>query len=341
MHRTRGFTILELVAIIASLVVAYVTAVPQLGQARDQARELKDSTQIRGILQASAIWAQHNHERYPTPSRIDRNGATIARPDGLKGPDRRLDTTGNVLSLLIWNGFIPDDLTVSSAEVGNVRVMPNYQTVDPASAVDPMQALWDPAFRGTPLDEWGGNVPGNAGDASHNSFAQVAYFGGREHLWSNTFSATEATWGNRGPAYTLHRGVWRPLQGSPFGDGSNTMRIHGEPDSWAGNIGFNDQHVSFVTWPDPDALVWTFPDIEGDMERMQCDNLFHSETDRDRKTIDENIALFAGNDGRGSVKWTGKRGGPGALDQRNAYLRPISKVVPGENDLIEAQIWVD
>lgn len=340
-HTNRGFTILELVAIIASLVIGYVAAVPQLGQARDQARELKDSTQLRGITQACAIWAQNNRERYPIPSRIDLNGSTIARPDGLVGRDLRLDTTGNTLCLLIWNGFLPPELAVSPNEVGNVEVMANFNSAAPQSAMRPRDAFWDPAFRGTPLDEWGGKVPGAVGDASHNSYAQMAYHGAREAVWSNTFSSAEACWGNRGPAYTLDRGVWTPLAGSPFGDGSTTLRIHGAPETWEGNIAFNDQHVEFLDRPDPMHLSWVFPGLEDQLNRRHPDNVFHSENDHDRTVIDENIALVAGNDGRGSLKATGKPGGKGALDQKNNYLRPISKVVPGENGTIETQFWID
>lgn len=341
MHRTRGFTILELIAIIAILVVGYVAAVPQLGQARDQARELKDSTQLRGITQACAIWAQNNQERNPIPSTLEHNGHVLPRPDGLAGRDLRLDTTGNILSLLIFNGFIPVELTMSPAEVGNVQAMLNYQYAHPTTTVSPRDAFWDPAFRGTALDEWGGKVPGTVGDASHNSYAQMAYHGTREVMWSNTFSSREACWGNRGPAYTLDQGMWTPLTDSPFGDGSTTNRIHGDPGSWEGNIAFNDQHVEFVTRPDPEQLPWAFPGLEDQLNRRLPDNLFHSETDHDRRIIDENIALVAGNDGRGTLKATGRRDGDGALDQRNNYLRPISKIVPGENGVIEAQFWID
>lgn len=341
--RRGGFTIVELVFLIIGLTLGFVSAMAPLGHARQQARELKDSTQIRAITQASLIWAQHNQERYPIPSRFDRTGIVLPRPPDLQGPDLRLDTTGNVLSLLIFNGFVPTEDTVSPAEVGNGAVMQKYQLARPSTAVDPAMALWDPAYRGTPLDEWGGRVPGAVGDASHNSYAQVAYHGGRDHLWSNTFSATEAVWGNRGPAYTLERDQWVPLPNSPFGDGSTTNGIHGEPTSWAGNIAFNDGHVEFLTRPDPQTLAWTFPGLEDQLQRVWPDNVFHAEHDHIRAPIGEDIGFVAGRDGRGVARYTGRVGrvGPGALDQRNNYLRPIARILPGENGALEAHIWVD
>lgn len=339
--KRRGFTILELVAIIVSFVVGFVVAMPTLEGNRDTARQLKDSTQIRGIVQACAIWAQYNDERYPTPSRVDRNGSTLPRPDGLTGPDLRLDTTGNTLSMLMWNGFFPVELAVSPAEVGNVQVMADFMSVNPPTAVRPRDAFWDPAFRGTPLDEWGGKVPGAVGDAGHNSYAQVAYYGGRARLWSNTFSSVEACWGNRGPAYTLGDGGWVPLEGNQFGDGSTTMRIHGEPTTWEGNIGFNDQHVEYLTRPDPDSLRWRFPAPEGRGNLPANDNVFHAEHDRTRAPIDEHIKPVQGADGRGTIRGTMAEGGDGALDQRDNYLRPIARVVPGKNGRITAEFWID
>ncbi|MEQ8316109.1 MAG: type II secretion system protein [Phycisphaerales bacterium] len=343
MRHARGFTLIEVGAVTAVLSVGAAVVMPQFQEARATARQLKDSTQLRGITQACAIWAQNTDERYPVPSRIDRKGVTLPRPADLPADarDLRLDTTGNTLSLLIWNGFIPWNLTVSPAEVGNVEVIKNYQTATPTTAVDPNACLWDPAFRGTPLDHWGGKVPGEVGDASHNSYAQVAYFGARESMWGNTFKATEACWANRGAAYVLRDDQWHPLAGSTFGDGSKTMKIHGPPDSWAGNIAFNDQHVSFVERPDPEMLVWAFAGLEGDGERHLPDNVFHSERDQNRWLIDEQIELVTEHDGRGSVFATGKNGGTGALDQRNAYLRPISTVVPGEGDALKAHVWID
>lgn len=340
----RGFTAIEVLVVLGVLILIAVIALPLLGGFRTHrhgTRGLKDSTQIRGISQASAIWAQNNNGQYPMPSEIDLDGYTIARPAGLVGPDRRLDTTGNALSLMIWNGFFPVEFAVSPAEAGNVDPMYGYESASPTAAVNPTQAYWDPAFRGTPLDEWGGNVPGLAGDPSNNSYAQAAWFHDRATIWSNTFSSTEAIWGNRGPAYTLNNGQWEAIQGNNFGSRSTTMQIHGPSGAWNGNIGFNDQHVEYFTQPDPPTLMWTFTGPTGGMPQMLPDNLFHSEDDQTRAIIDEQIKTVIGTDGRGTLFGDGAPGGSGALDQQNNYLRPISKVVPGTNGAIEAQFWID
>jgi hypothetical protein len=340
----RGMTIIEVMVVIGVVILVAALALPFIGGMRNHqhgARPLKDSTQIRGIIQACAIWAQNNQDRYPTPSEIDLNGDTIARPAGLVGPDRRLDTTGHMMSLLMWNGFFPVELAVSPAEAGNVQVMQNFESANPSAAVNPTQALWDPAFRGTPLDEWGGKVPGKVGDPGNNSYAQVPWFDDRTPLWGNTFNATEAILGNRGPAYTLHNGGWQPTQGSSFGSRSTTMLIHGPRTAWNGNVGFNDHHVEFLTQADPSTLMWTFTGLPGGTPQMVADNMFHAEHDHTRAPIDEHIQEVSGSDGRGTLHGDGSQSGPGALDQQNNYLRPISHVLPGQNGQVTAEFWID
>lgn len=340
----QAMTIIEVLVVIGVLVLIALFALPFIGGFRSHhhgPRTMKDSTQVRGITQAYAIWAQNNQGRYPTPSEIDLNGDAIARPAGLVGPDRRLDTTGNMLSMLIWNGFFPVELAVSPAEAGNVERHPNFQSASPSSAVNPAQAVWDPTFRGTPLDEWGGGIPGKVGDASHNSYAQVAWFDDRATIWSNTFNSTQACLANRGPAYTLNNGNWKATPGSSFGSRSVTMKIHGPGSAWHGNVGFNDQHVEFFTRPDPQTLTWTFTGPSGGTPQSLADNLFHAENDSTRALIDEQITMVVGNDGRGTIHGDGSPGGSGALDQKNNYLRPIARVVPGPAGGYSAEFWID
>lgn len=341
MRQTRGFTLIEVGAITAVLSVGAVIVMPQVQEARDEARKSRDSMHVRGILQACAIWGTNNRDQYPMPSRVDAIGATLPRPDGLQGRDLRLDTTGNILSMLIFNGFFPAELTVSPFETGNVEVFDDYQVANPQAAANPDKALWDPRYRGTPLDEWGGKVGGKAGEAGHNSYAHAMPKGARRPSWSNTFSAVEAVWGNRGPAYTLEGGQWKLVEGSPFGDASNTLKFYEGEDAWAGHVAFNDQHVEFLLQPDPESLIWTFKDIENELDRSRADNVFHAEHDDTRAPIDEHLAVVAGQDGRGAAKATGEDPGMGALDQRNNYLRPISKVVSKSESVREVQFWID
>jgi prepilin-type processing-associated H-X9-DG protein len=262
-------------------------------------RQLKDSTQVRGIVQAMVIFAQNNRGKYPLPSEVDADNKTIAADAQSK------DTTGNVLSILIYNGNISTELCVSPAEsnTGQVVRCDDYEFSNPKAAAKPEEGLWDPRFRGTPLDAPTGDR--TAASPGHNSYAQLVNLGARRAKWADTFSTTEAVFGNRGPAYAKDDsapcptgGKWKLLD-SVLGTGSNTLLIHGGRTTWEGNIGYNDGHVTFETRPTPDGVLYgRGPDLK---KLDTPDNLFVNESDE-----------TDGDTEAGSV-----------LKGRNAYLRPI------------------
>ena len=332
----KAFTLIELLVVIAIIALLIGILLPALGKARATARQLKDSTQVRGIVQAMAIWAQNNSELYPIPSRIDRNDATLQRTGTGSVPSFSKDMTGQMLSVLIFNGYFPVELTVSPAEAGTVEVKEGYQSAEPETARTPEFALWDPDFKGTPNDQHAGlTFSAELTGISNNSYAQLAYFGARNRTWSNTFSSTDAAFGNRGPAYvstgTGESIVWQ-LEESLFGDQSKTLLMHGGKNVWSGNIGYNDQHVEFHTRPDPETLTATFAGTG--MIFSAPDNLFVSENDRDRRKTEGAGAAQL------TITSTGATGGTAPLDQNNAYLRPISRVTrSGVN--FSVVVWID
>jgi prepilin-type N-terminal cleavage/methylation domain-containing protein len=238
-----GFTIVELLVCLVVAAVIAIFLVPLLSSpTRCGGRPIKDSTQVRGVHQGMVMFAQNNKDRYPMPSILDPDGLTLAGDAAAK------DTTANIMSVLIYNGFFGPELCVSPAEAnGSIKQMTTYAYSNPATAVNPAKALWDPAFS---ADFTGGRT-GNF------SYAHQAPTGLRLGDWANTFSATTVAVGNRGPAVSGVTYGRDPLGAQPAFDAkSNTLMIHGARSTWEGNIAYADNHVNFETRMDPVSMTY-------------------------------------------------------------------------------------
>lgn len=306
--RPRGFTLVELLTLTAASLVVGAILLAVLGPALTPRRccgnrQLKDSTQIRGVVQALIVHAANDGGSYPLPSVLDPTDRTVPERGAAK------DTTANILSFLVFNGYLSPEILVSPAErnTDGVQQDVDYAYKDPAAAARPADALWDPAFRGTPIDPL---RPGAASCAANQSYAHLIPEGRRLRQWSDTYAAAEAVFGNRGPTYSpmdyapspLATGAGRwALTPDATGVGSNTLLIHGGRRTWEGNIGYNDGHVAFETAPAPAAA--TYARASGAARPVPtADNLFVNEADEDGGDL-----------------------APGACFRgTNAFLRPIA-----------------
>jgi hypothetical protein len=193
---------------------------------------LLDSTQVRGVHQGLVMFSSNNQDRFPLPSLLDKDNTTLARAGRAK------DTTGNIMSVLIYNGFFGPELCVSPAESNSmIRQMETYEYSNPKLAVNPGKALWDPAFSAD-FTRRTGNV----------SYAHLLPAGARLQDWSNTNAADQAVLGNRGPQIaSAARDATGGLSPVMANKASNTLLIHGARETWEGNIAYNDNHVIFET----------------------------------------------------------------------------------------------
>lgn len=178
----RGFTLIELLVVISIIALLIAILLPALGAARQAARKMQNTANLRSMHQACVIYGQNNKTYYPglhsdgTPWTGPELAAEGIAPSGHSG-----EMIVPRYAFLVKEGFITPEFLVSPADTDRVPVMEgdlvlninnSYAALDirsiAAGTADSQRAWRDDMNTRTPIysDRNTSLVPGVDGAAS-------------------------------------------------------------------------------------------------------------------------------------------------------------------------------
>ncbi len=228
-HHQRGFTIIELLVVIGIIVILTSMLIPALGKAFATAKSTEDKTRLKGIHAAMLLDATGNEGGLPQPTVL----AAQYDPAVLEHQNPTTNTTENLMSLLIARNYFTTDFIISPVETNpNIRDINENDLVYDYDSIDGETILWDEQLE----DDVSAATASNP---AHNSYAHQALCGQRIRLkWHSGATASDIILSNRGPESELDASI--------FDFESNTLKFHGNENTWTGNIVSGDGSVSLA-----------------------------------------------------------------------------------------------
>jgi type II secretory pathway pseudopilin PulG len=229
---------MELLVVIAIIAMLTGLLLPALARSQQNARAMKDATQMKEIHKSFLTFANGHGGRLPIPGLIKRRpypASNVPGPSSVPGygvEDPRQNTTQNLYSALVAQEYFDTDILIGPTEVNPVVVRDldyEYAKYAPADG-----SYWDDAFEA--------NIWARPGDGFYcnTSYAHEAICGDRKTLeWRDSQDSTYPILGNRG----VKNGV---APGVPDHDRSPTLLLHAPRRQWVGNVCFADNHMAQI-----------------------------------------------------------------------------------------------
>jgi prepilin-type N-terminal cleavage/methylation domain-containing protein len=208
----RGFTIVELMVVVAIIALLISLLVPALASSFASAKATQDQAQVRGVMAGTLQSASDFNDKFVSPDRIARKPYTggAGNPHYVWGKGERIITwnsTESLCSALIMREYLEPSAFVSPVDVnpyvgakgqveeaGGNAVPYNFDCWDPVSASGDIDStphgFWDTAFHC--------DLAPNTNEADHNSYANSMLCGHRLKKWNANQGHDRITWGTRG-----------------------------------------------------------------------------------------------------------------------------------------------
>ena len=231
---------MSIIAILLSILL------PSLGRAKEVAIIQKDAAQVRSIHIGWSTWATSNKGKFPTPGLVNRLPFQGQDIKGRGAEDRAANTTDNLHSICVMENLYSTEALICPSEPNHNVVIYNYDYSTRNVADD---QYWDDGFE-VDLDD--------GGNGCNVSYASSPLIGSRKaNLWQSGGPSDFAVLGNRGPKF------------GNVDEYSITTEIHGGGRAWAGNICWQDNHMTFEETLYPQMSVYRTAD------GSVADNLFN------------------------------------------------------------------
>ncbi|MCH2135940.1 MAG: type II secretion system GspH family protein [Phycisphaerales bacterium] len=252
-HR-RGFTIVELMVVVAIIALLISLLVPALASSFASAKATQDQAQLRGVMAGTLMSSQDFNDKFVSPDQICRRPYTAqSTPGYMWGKGDRVinwNSTESLVSAMIMREYLEPSAFVSPVD-SNPYVGAKGQIEESSGIAIPYNFdAWDPVTgtfnaTGSPEGFWDLSIycdlaPNSSEDVDHNSYANSTLCGHRLKKWNANEGHDRITWSTRGTK--MGAGI-----GTSDYDNCPSLTMIGEENHWKGHMAHGDGSVSVET----------------------------------------------------------------------------------------------